>query len=142
VQDEKDSLDSFLAPAEQHGTFHDAMLRRLAINHEEATCTAEFELHVGDPDAINKVERERTRVGNLSFTGLLFWVSEPPRNVPMEPGGSAWLTSHGPLAEAPSQVGKGLSLGVPPEAKAWYFYFSDTNAFAYVAATSVAFDWA
>ena len=142
MKDEKDRLDNLLAPAEPHGTFHDAMLRCLAINYEEATCAAEFEFHVGDPNASNKAERERTRVGCLSFTGLLFWVSEPPGDVPTEPGGSAWLTSDGPLSEAPTEVGKSLSVRVPPKAEAWYFYFSDTNAFSYVAATSMAFDWA
>src|SRR5689334_6817133 len=109
------------------------MLRRLTIDYEKATCTAEFELHVGDPSATSKLDRERTRVGSLSFAGLLFWVCEPPGDVPAEPGGAAWLTSDGPLAESPTEAGRKLSVRVPPEAKAWYLYFSDLNAFSYVA---------
>ncbi len=141
MQDEN-RLDRFLDPEEPHGTFHDAMLRRLTIDYEQASCTAEFELHVGDPSAASKPDRERTRVGRLSFAGLLFWVCEPPGDVPTEPGGAACLTSDGPLAEAPTEAAQKLSLRVPPEAKAWYLYFSNTNAFAYIAAASVEFDWA
>jgi hypothetical protein len=140
VTNEHVALDSLLAE-EPHGTFHDAMLRCLTINYEEATCVAEFTLSVGDPGAIDHADRERTRVGRLSFGGLLYWICEPPGDLPTEPGGAAWLTSDGALSEAPTDVAKRLALSLPANAQAWHLYFSDLNAFAYVAALSVKFAW-
>lgn len=142
MKDANGSLDSLLAPEEPHGTFHDGVLRRVTINYEEATCLAEFALFLGDPSAATHADRERTRIGRLTFSGLLFWACEPPGDLPAKPGSAAWLTADGPLSEAPNEVGRKLALRVPPEAKAWYLYFSDMNAFAYVAAARATFDWA
>jgi hypothetical protein len=141
VEHEQLALDRLLASAEPHGTFHDASLRCLTLNYEQATCVAEFALFVGDPDATDHADRKRTRIGRLSFTGLLYCIFEPPGNVPTKPGGAAWLTSDGPLSEAPTDTAKKLVVSLPPDAKAWYLYFADLNAFAYVAALRVEFAW-
>jgi hypothetical protein len=141
VEREQVAFDRLLVAEEPHGTFHDAMLRCLTVNYEEATCVAEFALFVGDPDAGEPADRERTRIGRLCFRDLLYWVCEPPADLPMKPGGAAWVTSDGPLSEAPTDAARKLVLSLPPEAKAWYLYFSDLNAFAYVAALSVEFAW-
>jgi len=137
----QDTLDNVLGAEEPHGTFHDARLRHVAIDYEEATCAVECELCVGDPDATSEQGRERTRAGRLVFSGLLFWSCEPPAQPSTRPSGALWMTSEGPLREAPTEAGRNLARSVPSEASAWYLYFSDQNAFAYVAAVGVRFEW-
>jgi hypothetical protein len=56
-------------------------------------------------------------------------------------GSPPWLTSAGPLLEAGTPLAKELSKRVPEGAAAWYFYFSDLNAFAYCSAKHGAFEW-
>ena len=135
------SLDSLLLPEERHGTFHDGQLRQLTVDYEDARYLLVFQLCVGDPDAPTQAEREQMRSGRLEFRRVLFWVCEPPDPIPVVPEGAAWLTSFGPLSESPTDSGKRLATLVPPEAYAWYLYFSLPNSFTYVAAMGQSFQW-
>src|SRR4051812_9023344 len=110
------SLDTLLLAEEPHGTFHDGQLRRLTVDYLEARYVLEFELCVGNPDDLVQLARERVRLGYLSFTSVLFWVSEAPDPIPVVPEGASWLTSFGPLAEAPTENGKRLASLVPASA--------------------------
>jgi hypothetical protein len=142
VNDKIVTLDSLLLAEEPHGTFHDGQLRQLRADYLDAHYVLEFDLCVGDPDDVEKAARERLRPGHLRFTGVLFWVSEVPEPLPVVPEGAAWLTSFGPLGGAPTENGKRLALLVPPNAHAWYFYFSIPSYFTYVAAADQSFEWA
>ena len=42
--------------------FHDAVLRRLAINYVDGTATFHLSVSAGDPDAKSEPERENTRM--------------------------------------------------------------------------------
>jgi hypothetical protein len=134
------SLDDFLGQEEPHATFHDAELASLAIDFERKELVTEWRLCVGDPDAATETERERRRRGRLRFTGLLFWVTEPPTDLEREPG-LPWLTDDGPLPEVPTDTGKRLAVVLPPGAMGWYLYFSDWNACAYCGAAHASFEW-
>ena len=45
------------------------------------------------------------------------------------------------MSEAPTETAERLSKVVPPNAVAWYLYFSDLNAFGYCAAEQARFQW-
>ena len=135
-------LDHLLGADEPHASFHDASLFELRINYAMRTVSAVFELSVGNPDAVDATDRERRRIGALELAGLTFWAQEPPDlRDPAWPDHRPWLTADGPLREVPTETAQRLARGLPPEAWAWYLYFSDWNAFAYCAAARAEFRW-
>ena len=134
------SLDTFLGPEEPCATFHDAELLSLRIDYERRELLSEWELCVGDPGAPSQAERERRRRGRLRFTGLCFWVVEPPQE-PLD-GTRPWLTSDGPLLDVRTESTKRLADLLPPGASGWYLFFSNWNAFAYCGAEVGIFEWA
>jgi len=108
------TIDDFLGTAEPCASFHDARLISVQINYDQRELVSNWSLYVGDPES----ERERTRPGRLSFSGLLFWVVEPYGQV--LDGSRPWLTSYGSLLEAGTDLAKELSERVPQGASAWY----------------------
>lgn len=52
-----------------------------------------------------------------------------------------WLTADGPLAESPTDTGKELARTIGSDGVSYYLFFSDLNAFAYIAGQSAAFTW-
>jgi hypothetical protein len=135
------TLEELVVEEEPHATFHDAGVQSIAVDFANGTCTMECDLAVGDPEDADKDVRERRRLGRLVFKGLLLWVFEPPVEVPRKPGGALWLTSDGPLGEASAPSARSLALSAPIDAVRWYFYFSNLNVFAYIAAAGVVFEW-
>ena len=133
------TIDSFLDNEEPCASFHDAGLISLNIDYERRELISEWQLCVGDPDAPEPADRERTRRGRLRFSGVFFWIVEPHQG--LLDGTPPWLTNDGPLLDAGTPLAETLSKRVPPGAVAWYLYFSDWNAFAYCAAESGAFEW-
>jgi hypothetical protein len=134
------SLDAFLGEEEPCAGFHDARLVSLQINYEQRELLSEWEVCVGDPDAPGLAERERCRRGRLRFTGLCFWVVDPPNGL-LDGSYLPWLTSDGPLSEAGTDTARRLAEILPSGASAWYLYFCDWNAFAYCGAESGVFEW-
>ena len=133
------TLDELLGTEEPHASFHDASLLELPLDYRGRTASVLFDLYIGDPNATDEVERERTRAGLLELKGLIFWVQEPPD--PGERAGCPWLASDGPLQDWPTETARTLAGQVPSEAWAWGLYFSDWNAPAYCAARNVVFRW-
>jgi hypothetical protein len=132
-------LDELYGAEEPHASFHDASMLELRLDYRARTASALFELYVGDPAAADATARERTRIGIMELTGLIFWVQEPPTL-----DGRAelpWLTGDGPLRDTETEIGQDLARQVPPEAWAWCLYFSDWNACAYCAAMGLIFRW-
>jgi len=134
-------LDDLLGPTEPFASFHDAALSVLHIDYEARSLVAEFELCVGDPDAADRTARERSRRGRLRLSGLILWAVEPPDLTGPPAVRRPWLTSDGPLDEAPTDAGKGLAGALASDIYCWYLYFSDLNAFAYCAAQDAQFEW-
>jgi hypothetical protein len=133
------TIDFFLDNEEPCASFHDARLISLNLNYERRELVSEWQLCVGNPDAPERSKRERSRRGRLRFTGAFFWIIDPHEG--LLDGSPPWLTSAGPLLEAGTPLAKELSKRVPEGAAAWYFYFSDLNAFAYCSAKHGAFEW-
>jgi hypothetical protein len=134
------SLDAFLGAEEPCATFHDAKLVSLLIDYERMELLSEWQLCVGDPRAPDRPGQERSRRGRLRFTGLCFWVVDPPEGL-LNGSHLPWLTSDGPLADARTDTAKKLAGLLPSEAKGWYLFFWDWNAFAYCGATGASFEW-
>jgi hypothetical protein len=132
------SLDAFLGPDEPCATFHDAELVSLLIDYERRELLSEWLLCVGDSNAPSPAERERSRRGRLRFTGLRFWVLDPPGELH---DGLPWLTSDGPLSDAQTDTAMRLAALLPPGTHGWYLFFSDWNAFAYCGAKAGSFEW-
>jgi hypothetical protein len=138
---QKMRLDDLLDQTEPHATFHDATLDTIKIDYEAHELTAEFKLCVGNPNGKTKMERERHRSGMLKVSGLIFWALEPPDNKDTKEWGPLWLTGDGLIEEAPTETAKKLTSISKPETYGWYLYFSDINAFAYLASREAVFEW-
>jgi hypothetical protein len=138
---QKIRLDDLLDQTEPYATFHDATLHKIKIDYEAHELTAEFKLCVGNPNGKTNMERERHRSGTLKVSGLIFWALEPPDNIDTKKWGSLWLTGDGLIEEAPTETAKKLTSISKPEMYGWYLYFSDINAFAYLAARQATFAW-
>jgi hypothetical protein len=134
------TLGAFLGHEEPCATFHDAELLSLVINYERRDLVLEWVLSVGNPDSPSPAERERKRRGRLCFTGLCFWVLDPPGEL-LDESGLPWLTSDGALADAQTDTARRLAGLLPAGASGWYLFFSGSNAFAYCGAKAGAFEW-
>ena len=65
----------------------------------------------------------------------------PSGNKDTEKWGPLWLTGDGLIEEAPTETAKRLTSISKSEMYGWYLYFSDIDAFAYLAAREAAFEW-
>jgi hypothetical protein len=131
------SLDSLLGSEEPNASFHDASLLAIHVDYVSRTLTAELALFTDDPSLAT--DRSK-RVGRLHFQDLLHWSLEPSAaRGALE--GPPWLTSDGPLASAPTETGLQIAGSLPQDCFAIYLYFSDLNAFAYVASRTARFEW-
>jgi hypothetical protein len=77
-------------------------------------------------------------------TGCQWSVSdalEPPQGSDAETGDGLWLTSDGPLSEAPTAVGKALAQSLGPEEAGWFLFFNNLNAFGYLAGRRARVRW-
>ena len=140
----KRSLDTLLGPDERHATFHDALFARIHVDYTERRFVARARLCVGDPNASDEAARERRREGELVVDGLTIWALEPPATRPEERDRSndgLWLTSDGPLAEAPTAAGKALAQSLEPDDVGWFLFFDNLNAFGYLAGQRASFKW-
>ena len=131
------SLDDLLDNQEPHATFHDAAFKSIAVDDVAHRLVAQVELCVGDPGDADAVKRERRRLGTLTVEGVVLWAVEPG----LTSGDALWLTSDGPLNTAPTQAGQTFAAKCGACNIAWFLFFSDLNAFGYVAADCATFHW-
>ena len=125
-----DELDAFLPNG-----LHDAKLGKVAIDFTERTVRLDLNIWVGDEE-----KREAYRSAEVTLSGLLFWVSEPPD--PHYPFGSPrplWIDA-GPLTDKLPEKQPALP-PIPPGAFANWIYVRDWNAFIYVAAEDANLTW-
>jgi hypothetical protein len=112
--------------------FHDAYLRRLAIDYVERTVTLDLDLSYGDPNVATEAERDAYRRGQVVISGLVWCVMEPPRTPGSKRSEDGSRIDAGPLSalkDAPEL------LAVPSGAFSWWFYLDEPNSFIYIAAT-------
>lgn len=137
---ETSQLDALLGVEEAHATFHDAELLSVVVNYEKRELVSEWYLCVGDPDASDRGARNRQRRGRLTLQKPQFWVVEPPASAGRQPG-LPWLTSDGPLRQAPTETGRRLADQLRPGSMGWYLYLSGWNAYVYCGAAGARFQW-
>jgi len=137
------SLDALLGDEERHATFHDAVLTGVQIDYLVKRFVGDLQLCVGDLNASDEAERERRRRGQLVVEDLSVWALEPPGvNASGVDDDGLWLSADGLLAEAPTDAGRTLARGVKSnQAGRFLFFFSNLNAFAYLAGGRFEFHW-
>jgi hypothetical protein len=114
---------------------HDAKLERVAIDFVDRTARLDLDIWVGDDE-----EREAYRRAQVTLSGLLFWVSEPPDPLhPSSPPRALWIDA-GPLTDKTPKTQPALP-NVPRGAFANWIFVRDWNSFIYVAATDADLTW-
>lgn len=131
-------LDTLLSDEHECGSFHDATIHNINIDYEARILTMRCTLFVGDPDSPDKVEREATAQGTLTFSGLFYHSIEPPHNSYVFEEGGLDISNDGSAAE--SQFNTPLP-DVPNEAFVHWFFATNWNAFMFVAATEARWVW-
>jgi hypothetical protein len=136
------SLDALLGEEEPHATFHDAVLTAVRIDEASRRFVADLTLSVGDPGAPDTSNSERRRRGRLIVDDMSIWQIESPNDTAASLAGGLWMTSHGPLADAPTDSGQSLARDLKPGHVGWFLFFKDVNGFAYLAGGHFEFQWA
>ncbi len=135
------TLDRLLGDGEPYAMFHDAKLLSLEIDYTKKSLTAEFRVCVGNPDAADPIAQERRRRGRIGVEGLRLFAMEPPDERPTTQVDFPWLTDDGLLRDCPTETAKWLVQSISRGEVAWYLYFSDLNAFAYIVGRRASFEW-
>jgi len=133
-------LDGFLGREEPHATLHDARLVAVDLDYRNNEAVTTWEICVGDPDDSMRTARERRRTGRLVFSGLTFWVIDPPGVFDARPG-LPWLTASGRLVGAPTETARQLASRLPAEASGWYFFFASWDMHMYCGARRLTCEW-
>jgi hypothetical protein len=134
-------LEALLPAGEPHAALHDALVLDLQVDYARKRLVAHIEVCIGDPAAVDEAARERHRSAGLIVEELQFCVIEPPGTGAVRIGDGLWLTAFGPLADASTEVGKALAARLPPDMLGWFLFFSDLNAFAYIAGQRAEVRW-
>ncbi len=117
--------------------FHDAELQRLVIDYMKREAKFIVDIWVGD---MGTEQREVYRLAEVTLSGLLFWVSEPPdANYLYDVAGGERIDI-GSLAELKERGTLKLP-PVPEYAFANWIFLTEWNTFHYVAAQSAGLIW-
>ena len=123
-----------------HATLHDAEIERVTLDYATRQAVFDCSLYVGDPDSDGEA-REAQSTGRLVFTDFLYCVIEPPDTAYLyQDRDRLRVTSDGPVG-GDKDPGRHLPKNLPEGAFAHWFFINDWNAFIYVAARKVAFEW-
>ena len=132
------TLDSLLSESEPNGTFHDSSLLSWDIDLENQVLIATFNICVGNPEADSEKERERWRRGQLRVDGVKVWEIEPCDPKTFQP---LWVHDDGLLGDCSTDRAKVLVKHTGPDDYAWYIFFGQQNAFAYIMGRRAQFLW-
>ena len=114
---------------------YDAELGTVAIDFANRTVRLDLNIWVGDDE-----ELEAYRRAQVTLSGLLFWVSEPPDpSYPFASPRPLWIDA-GPLTDDLPEKQPALP-PVPQGAFANWLFVRDWNAFIYVAAEDASLTW-
>ncbi|BGE87540.1 hypothetical protein Ms3S1_39760 [Methylosinus sp. 3S-1] len=119
---------------------HDAKLKVVTVDYVSREAKLLLDIWMGDIDAVSEAEREKYKQAEITLTGVIFWVCEPPcAGYPFFANG--WLTidlgAIKSLAKPPSTV----LPPVPANAFVNWIFVQDWNAFIYVAAGDAKLKW-
>jgi hypothetical protein len=116
--------------------FHDANFLRLTIDYQKAE--AQLVLDVWVAESLDEDEREAYRLAELTLSGLLYWVAEPPSGREPLADARGERIDIGPLIAV--EQAKNLP-ALPHGAFANYIFLVYSNTFIYVAARDAALKW-
>jgi hypothetical protein len=123
-----------------HATLHDAEIERVTLDYVTRQAIFECSLYVGDPDS-DEEAREAQKAGRFVFTDFLYCVIEPPYAAyPYQRAGAIRIPGDGPV-DGDKIPGQHLPGNLPEGAFAHGFFVNDWNAFIYIAAQKVRFEW-
>jgi len=131
-------LESLLDDRYPEASFHDALISRIELDYAKRTAVFRMRL------VTDVVESEMVFVdGTLTFSGLLFFAAEPPRNerIAEWDTDALWLVSDGPLPDPEVQLELKLPAKLPDDCFLHYLYFSDIFSYAVIAAREARFAW-
>jgi hypothetical protein len=118
--------------------FHDAEMLKLEIDYTKREAILTLDVWVAE--SMESAERESYRMAELTFSGLLFWVTEPPDlNYPYDVVGSVRIDtgSMDTLKDADA-----IKLPPIPEgAFVNWIYSADWNSRIFVAAEGASLKW-
>ena len=123
--------------------FHDVEVGHISVDYASRVVELECIIPVGAWNSPNRLGITNGEIkGCLVFSGLLYFVMEPPAsNYPYEDGSAIVITSEGPVMPGKidmSYVSK-LPQDLSDDAFLHWFFVNDWNAFIFVAATGVSF---
>jgi hypothetical protein len=115
--------------------FHDAELRAVTIDFVKREARLSLDIWIGDDD-----DREAYRRAELTLTGLIFWIVEPPDA--RYPYGQAdhLIIDMGSVASLPREKQPTLP-PIPESAFSNWLFVVEWNAFIYVAAEDADLIW-
>jgi hypothetical protein len=117
--------------------FHDAELQRLEIDYMKREAKFIVDIWVGD---MGTEQREVYRLAEVTLSGLLFWVSEPPdASYPYDVAGGERIDI-GSLA-ALKERGNLKLPPIPNDAFENYIFLTEWNACHYIAAQDARLIW-
>jgi len=127
-------LQSLLDDRYPKASFHDAYISKIEFDYVERTAVFRARLWTD--------MEEGCADGTLTFSGVLFFAAEPPRNDrTAEWERELWLTEDGPLPDPAVQLELKLPAKLPDDCFLHYFFFSYTSSFAVIAAREARFAW-
>lgn len=119
--------------------FHDALLRRIAVDYVDRRATLALDVCVGDPDAEIDAQREAYRPAIVTILGLLRCIIEAP-----DADGYYGYYSDGLWIDAGpmSTLKRKMPIpALPHDAFAWWIFVRQWNAFIYIAGTEASLEW-
>jgi hypothetical protein len=118
---------------------HDTDVHVISIDFGQGMATFQAQVWIGESPATDQEAYDARRSARLTFTGLRYLVVEPPREIPPHDPAPLWIDA-GLVADL--EVPPAVKLPrVPPSAFVCWIYVNNWNAFIYLAADDVAFEW-
>ncbi len=126
--------------------FHDAKLDGIEVDYTTRTAVMRMRLHTGDPHAALEAEREAYSRAELAFSGILYFVIDPPdQKYPYSEKDPIWLDAGDAVSDRGSVNPAPLPLipasQLPAGAFAYWFFVHNWNSFIHVAAADAKLIW-
>ncbi len=121
--------------------FHDAQLEAIIVDYVSREVVMKMQLHVGNPDAATKEEREAYKPAELHLSDVLYFVIDPPDpKYKYAEKKSLWLLA-GRADEESAPVPPIPLEQLPAGASAYWFFVNDWNSFIHVAVMDAQLKW-
>lgn len=118
---------------------HDSRLIELHIDYINKECMLTLNIDISNIGDSNNANKPNYSKGMLKFSGLLFYIIEPPHFLYL-PNDGLWISDTG-LVTIKDVYNKKTSIQVPDDSFIYYLFINNWNAFIYICASNVSFDW-